>query len=91
LPSNVVDEAGLPVRTAEAPELGAVNVMAPPATDSATFLVVTLTTSGLARAVLILALWLLPLLTARVNPWLSKAPMSVAPTRGLPRWSVLPP
>src|SRR6516225_11386933 len=73
--------AGLGLKLAKAPEEGAVKVIRPPATGSTALLALTDTTSGLAKAAPPAALWLLPLLTAMVKPWLSKAPMSVAPTR----------
>ena len=53
----------------------------------------TVTASGLAKAVLIAAdCGVLPLTGVRVNPWLWKAPMSTpVPGRLTPRWSVVTP
>lgn len=59
--------AGLPVNTALAPAPGGVKVTRPPLTGSALVLL-TLTTSGLAKAALVMADWPLPLLTASVKP-----------------------
>jgi hypothetical protein len=67
--------AGRPLRRAEA-EAGAMKATAPPA-GSAVFLAVALTTSRSGKVVLILALWLLPLQTARVKPCDPKTPTSV--------------
>ena len=65
------------VRAAEAPEDGAVNVTMPPATGSSGLLAVTMTASGLAKAVPSVVCWgVLPATVVRVNPWLWKAPMS---------------
>ena len=75
-----------------APEAGAVNVTCPPTTGSPKALV-TPTTSGLAKGVLTVVCWLLPLTMEIAKPRLSKAPMSTAlPTmRANPRWSVVTP
>src|SRR5262245_38943219 len=80
--------AGFPLRPADAPPAGAVNVTLPPATGSLGLLAVTVATSGAAKAVDTFVDCPLPDVTAMVNPWLSKAPMSAAPTRPKPRWSV---
>ncbi len=86
----VVDE-GL----ADAPSTGlTVNVTTPPATGSAGSLAVTVTARGAANAVVVTApCGVLPATGVRVNPWLSKAPMSTLSftTRGSPRSSVLTP
>ena len=68
--------AGLPVRIADAPLAGGVNVTRPPATGSIGLLAVTVTTSGAGKAVSTPADWPLPEVTAMVNPLDSKAPMS---------------
>ena len=65
------------------------NVTTPPSTGSTGLLAVTVTASGLAKAVPIFAVCgVLPGTIAKVKPWLSKAPMSTPPNRPNPRWSV---
>src|SRR5262245_19729590 len=81
--------AGLPSSDADAPLDGGVNVTRPPATGSAALLALTFTSSGAAKAVDTFVDWPLPELMATVNPLASKAPMSTAPTRPTPRWSLL--
>ena len=64
----------------------------PPATGSTGFLAVTVTTSGLAKASPVGAdCGVVPAAAVRKNPWLWKAPMSTATSRGSPRWSVARP
>ena len=81
--------AGLPAMLALGPLPGAVKVTRPPLTGSLP-VAVTETESGLANAVPVFALWLLPLPTASVKPRDSKAPTSTVPDcgRAMPRWSV---
>src|SRR5262245_17579528 len=88
VPSSLM-VAGLPPRAADAPLAGAVKETRPPATGSLALLAVTVTTSGAAKAVVAPVDWPLPEVRARVKPRDSKAPMSTAPTRPRPRWSVL--
>ena len=85
--------AGLPLRIADAPLAGGVNVTRPPATGSIGLLAVTVATSGFGKAVSTPADWPLPEVTAMVNPLDSKAPMSTVPLtmRAKPRWSVVTP
>ena len=85
--------AGLPLRIADAPLAGGVNVTRPPATGSLGLLAVTVATSGFGKAVSTPVDWPLPEVTAMVNPLDSKAPMSttVLTMRGRPRWSVVTP
>ena len=85
--------AGLPLRVADAPLAGGVNVTRPPATGSLGLLAVTVTTSGAGKAVSTPVDWPLPEVTAMVNPLDSKAPMSttVLTMRARPRWSVVTP
>ena len=60
----------------------ATKVTTPPSTGSIGLLAVTVTASGLAKAVpMVEVCGVLPGTTARVKPWLSKAPMSTPPTR----------
>ncbi len=68
----------------------ATNVTTPPFTGSTGLLALTVTASGLAKSVPMFTVWgVLPATSVRpVKPWLSKAPMSMAPTRPRPRWSV---
>jgi hypothetical protein len=75
-----VTEAGLML----APEAGPVKVTTPPDTGSELALV-TVTTNGLVKAVPTVALWLLPLVSTILKPLDSKAPISVTPTRLMPR------
>ena len=85
--------AGLPLRVADAPLAGGVNVTRPPATGSIGLLAVTVATSGAGKAVSTPVDWPLPEVTAMVNPLDSKAPMStmLLTMRGRPRWSVVTP
>ena len=71
--------AGLPLRVADAPLCGGVNVTWPPATGSIGLLAVTVATSGAGKAVDTIVDWPLPEVTAMVNPLDSKAPMSTTP------------
>src|SRR5438874_8710110 len=87
VPVGLMD-AGLPLMDADAPLAGGVNVTSPPATGSLGLLAVTVTTNGAEKAWDRSVDWPLPEVTAMVNPWLSKAPMSTGPTRPNPRWSV---
>src|SRR5262245_39403742 len=78
-------------RVAEAPLAAglAANLITPPFTGSTGLLAFTVTASALANAAPTLALCgVLPATVVRLKPWLSKAPISTAPTRPLPRWSV---
>ena len=82
------------LRLAEAPLAGAEKVTIPPATGSRGLLAVTMTAKGLAKGELTgVPCGVLPVTGVKVNPWLSKAPMSTVPltTRGkpAPRWSVV--
>ena len=78
--------AGFPLRVADAPLCGGVNVTWPPATGSIGLLAVTVATSGAGKAVNTAVDWPLPEVTAMVNPLDSKAPMSTTPLtmRGRP-------
>src|SRR5262245_4183221 len=78
-------------RVAEAPLAAglATNLTTPPFTGSTGLLAFTVTASALANAAPTLALCgVLPATVVRVKPWLSKAPISTAPTRPLARSSV---
>ena len=67
----------------------ATKLTTPPSTGSTGLLAVTVTASGLANGVPMSDVCgVLPGTGVRVKPWLSKAPMSTAPTRPSPRWSV---
>src|SRR5271165_2141747 len=81
--------AGLPLRVADAPLGGALNVTRPPATGSLGLFAVTVATSGAEKAVSGPVDWPLPDVTVTVNPLDSKAPMSTTllTMRGRPRWS----
>ncbi len=75
-----------------APEVGAEKVTCPPSTGSwGLALLVRLTSSGLANAVLTSVLWLSPTDFVSVNPCDSNAPTSHALPCGrvTPRWSVV--
>lgn len=66
--------------------------MTPPATGSAEFLAVTVTASGLAKAVPVRACCPVPPVTSvMANPWLWKAPISglLGKSRGWLRWSLV--
>ena len=85
--------AGLPLKIADAPLSGGVNVTRPPATGSFGLLAVTVATSGAGKAVKIGVDCPLPDVTAIVNRFDSKAPMSTMTStmRASPRWSVVIP
>ena len=75
------------LRLAEAPLAGAEKVTIPPATGSRGLLAVTMTAKGLAKGELTgVPCGVLPATGVKVNPWLSKAPMSTVPLtiRGKP-------
>ena len=74
------------VAVAEVGVAGAPNVTTPPSTGSTELFAVTVTLSGLANGVPTSVDWgVLPAAAVSLKPWLSKAPMSTAPTRLLPR------
>ena len=79
--------AGFPEIVADAPLDGGVNVTEPPATGSIGLFALTVAISGSANAPL--AVWPPPEVAEIVNPPDSKAPMSTAPTRGMPRSSTV--
>src|SRR5262249_56350248 len=68
--------AGLPLRLALAPPLGAVKATCPPATGSPESLAVTLTSKASAKAVLTAAVWFVPAATAKGQAGPSNAPRS---------------
>ena len=77
-------------RLADAPVAGTAKVMTPPSTGSTGLIAVTVTASGLANGLPVVAdCGVLPATGVRVKPWLWKAPMSTWPVRGWPRWSVV--
>src|SRR5262245_9565437 len=74
------------IALAPLPAGGLAKLMTPPLTGSTGLLAVTVTASGLANAVPTAAdCGVLSGAAVSVKPWLSKAPMSVAPKRGIPR------
>jgi hypothetical protein len=75
---------GVPATVQLAPLAGGENLTCPPLTGSLLALL-TVTDSGVAKFVFTAVLWLFPFETAMVKPRDSNAPMSVVPTRLIPR------